>query len=229
MKKNENTMRTIIGVAAAFMAYLVLAFVMPFQHSAVFWLSFGFTIDAFVVAGLAYWLAFRKGEDAKSKFYGFPILRIGMIYGFAQLVVGLVFMALGNIVPIWLAVLIYALGLAFAVIGLVAADTVREAITLQDEKKQKNVRTIRSLQQKAEGLTSYSMSQEETKAVHKFVEELRYSDPVSSPVLEEIETQLCQAVDMLLKAAEQGDDVRGLCQDAMRILKERNRLCLLNK
>lgn len=163
----------------------------------------------------------------KDKFYGFPIAKIGVIYGGVQLVVGLIFMALGTWVPVWLAVLLYAVALGAAVIGLISADAVVEEIHVQDEKLKKDVSFMRAQQSKVNQLASQCSLPE----LRQFAEDIRFSDPVSSPALEEIQRDLAAAIDDLEVAILDGNPeiIRTLCQKATAILGERNRLCKLNK
>ena len=71
-------------LAILLVAYLLVIFLIPFAHTAVFWVSFVFTLIAFGVVAAACWLAFARKPDTKSRFYGFPIARIGVIYGAAM-------------------------------------------------------------------------------------------------------------------------------------------------
>ena len=137
MDQNWKRGAACLGVLLAI--YLLLAFLIPFVKTAVFWFSFAFTLIAFCVTAYALYTAFLKKPDARSRFYGFPIARIGVIYGGGQLVLGLLLMAIGKWVPVWVAVLMYAIALGAAVIGLVSADTVIEEIHVQDRKLKKNV------------------------------------------------------------------------------------------
>ena len=146
MKKRLLRGSVCLGVVLAL--YLLVAFLIPFAKTAVFWLSFGFTLAAFGVTAFSLYIAFLKKPDAKSRFYGFPIAKIGVIYGGAQLLLGLVFMALGKWLPVWVAALVYAIALGAAVIGLVSADAVAEEIHTQDEQLKKNVTFMRTLQSK---------------------------------------------------------------------------------
>lgn len=165
--------------------------------------------------------------DTKSRFYGFPIARIGVIYGAAQLVCGLAFMALGKWVPVWAAVLVYALGLGAAAIGLIAADTVAEEIQAQDVRLKVNVSFMRDLQSKVNRMAA----QCDLAELRQLSEDIRYSDPVSSDALAEIERDLAAAVDDLQAAVVDGDwqAARTLCRNTSALLTERNRLCKLNK
>ena len=225
MKKNFT--RSAICLGVLLLLYILLAFLIPFPKTAVFWLSFGFTLVAFAVTGWALYTAFLKKPGATSRFYGFPIARIGVIYGGGQLVCGLAFMALGKWIPTWLAVLVYAAMLGAAVIGLMGAETVVGTIHSQDQKLKQDVRFMRELQSKVNQMAAQCSLPE----VKQFCENIRYSDPVSSEALAEIDLDLSAAVDNLQSAIVDGDNIaiRQLAQKADNVLSERNRLCKLNK
>mgnify|MGYP004479677597 FL=1 len=225
MKKNFT--RSAICLGVLLLLYILLAFLIPFPKTAVFWLSFGFTLVAFAVTGWALYTAFLKNPGATSRFYGFPIARIGVIYGGGQLVCGLLFMALGKWIPTWLAVLVYAAMLGAAVIGLMGAETVVDTIQNQDQKLKQDVRFMRELQSKVNQMATQCSLPE----VKQFCENIRYSDPVSSEALAEIDLDLSAAVDNLQSAIVDGDNIaiRQLAQKADNVLSERNRLCKLNK
>ena len=225
MKKNFT--RSAICLGVLLLLYILLAFLIPFPKTAVFWLSFGFTLVAFAVTGWALYTAFLKNPGATSRFYGFPIARIGVIYGGGQLVCGLLFMALGKWIPTWLAVLVYAAMLGATVIGLMGAETVVDTIQSQDQKLKQDVRFMRELQSKVNQMAAQCSLPE----VKQFCENIRYSDPVSSEALAEIDLDLSAAVDNLQSAIVDGDNIaiRQLAQKADNVLSERNRLCKLNK
>ncbi len=229
MKK--DIIRGGICLAVLLVLYILIAFLIPFVHTATFWVSFEFTMVAFAVVAAVLYIAFVKDPDAKSKFYGFAIARIGVIYGVAQLAAGLLFMALSSWVPVWAAVLVYAIALGAAVIGLISADAVVEEIHVQDAKLKKDVSLMRSLQSKLNQMASQCDNPDAAAAVKKFAEELRYSDPVSSDALAEAERDLTAVIDELQSAVVDGDSsaVKQLCRKASGLLAERNRLCKLNK
>ena len=225
MKK--DTIRGIIALTVVLVLYVLIAFLIPFVHTATFWVSFVFTLAAFGVVAASVYIAFVKNTDAKSRFYGFPIAKIGVLYGIVQLVVSFIFMALATVVPTWVAILIYAIALGAAVIGLVAADAVVEEIQTQDVKLKKDVSLMRSLQSKVNQIASQS----DDAAIKALAEEFRYSDPVSSDAIADAEADLVAAVDELQAAYVDGDSeaVAKLCRRASALLAERNRLCKLNK
>lgn len=225
MKK--DIVRSTICLGVLLVLYILLAFLIPFAKTAVFWISFVFTLVAFAVTGWSLYTAFLKKPDATSRFYGFPIARIGVIYGGGQLAASLLLMSLGKWMPAWLAVLVYAAMLGAAVIGLVSADAVVETIHTQDRKLKEDVAFMRSLQSKANQMAAQCSLPE----VQQFCENVRYSDPVSSEALAEIERDLSAAVDDLQSAVVDGDTevIAQLARKADGLLSERNRLCKLNK
>lgn len=231
MTFKKDILRWFASLAIVLVLYLVLILAIPFVKNAVYWLSFGFTLAAFGVAGAAVYIAFVRHEDAKSRLYGFPVARIGLMYGAAQLVLGLAVMALASWIPVWLAVLVYVLILGVACLGLIAADTVVERIHIQDAKLRKDVSLMRSLQSKLNQLASQCDNPDAAAALKKLSEELRYSDPVSSAALAEIERDLSAAAEELQAAVIDADSaaIKQLCRKTSALLAERNRLCKLNK
>lgn len=224
---NKNAIRGILGLGVLLVLYILIAFLIPFVKTATFWVSFVFTLVAFAVVAAAFYIAFIKNPDARSKFYGFPIAKIGATYGVVQLAAGLLLMALGQWVPVWAAVLVYAIALGAAIIGLISVDAVVEEIQTQDVKLKKNVTLMRGLQSKV----SQMAAQSENAAIKALADEFRYSDPVSNDAIADAEADLAATVDELQAAYVDGDNdaVEKLCRKAAALLSERNRLCKLNK
>ena len=227
--KKDTKQALVIG-AVVFIAYNLAAFMIPCLKTPVFWISWGFTLLAFAVAGYAVYTSLIQKTDVKSRFYGFPIARIGVLYLVAQAVVGGVFMSFGDVIAWWLAVVVFAAGLAVAVIGLVSADAVVDQIQKMDEKLKKDVSVMRALQSKV-GAMGAGCEGEAAAAVQALAEELRFSDPVSSEDIADADADLAAAIDAVQAAVTAGDaeNVKVLCRKASAVLAERNRLCKLNK
>ncbi len=229
MKKNMTRLWTVLAVVL--LVYNVVVFAAPFEKTAVFFLSWIFTLAA--VGAQIYTLrtAFYRDENVRSKFYGFPIARIGAVYLIAQLILGLVFMAAGSHAALWIPLILYTVLLGAAAVGFIAADAVRSQVEEQDEKLKKNVECIRTLQSKAVSMVQLLKDEEARKALEKFSEDLRFSDPVSSEGLRDIEADLIFCMEELQQAAAEGDSasVIALEQKASSVLMERNRLCKLEK
>lgn len=229
MKK--STMRWWVVLAVVFVVYNVVAFALPFEKTAVFAESYLFSLIAIAAQIYVVKTAFCQRETVKSKFYGFPIAKIGVMYLAAQLILGLVFMALSAVIPMWLPLILYVVMLGAAAVGLIAADAMRDEIDRQDVKLKKDVSAMRALQSRANVLASRCEDAALRKAVQAFAEDLRFSDPVSSDALREPEAELARCVTELECAVVDGDvpGALALCRKAEALLAERNRLCRLNK
>lgn len=223
----RDILRAMIVGAIVLALYHLVAFLIPFARTAPFWISYGFTLAAFSVVCASIYIAFIKNPNAKSRFYGFPIARIGVFYGGAQLIVSIVVMALAMWIPWWIAVLVYAIGMGAAIIGLISVEAVVDEIQTQDAKLKKDVSLMRSLQSKINQMAAQSQNTE----IKALADEFRYSDPVSSGAIADAEADLAAAVDQLQAAYVDGDSeaVAKLCRKASALLAERNRLCKLNK
>lgn len=229
MKKNAIRWWVVLGVVLV--VYNVLAFALPFPKTAVFAVSYLFTTIAILAQIYVIRTAFYRGEGVKSKFYGFPIAKLGVIYLAVQLIAGLVFMALGLIVPVWLPLALYVVLLGVAAAGFVAADAARDEVVRQEVKLEKDVSRMREFQAKGRALVTLNQIPEAARPLEKLAEDLRFSDPVSSEALTEIEDQLAECLAQLQEAvsAQKTEQILSVCREAERILAERNQLCKLSK
>ena len=233
MKLNKNQIRSIVTVVVIFAVYNVLAFVLPFKHTGLFWIGYSFGLVSIIVSMMILALAFGKNGTAKSSFYGFPIARIGVLYSAVQVPLSFLAMALAGIagIPLWPFVLVFILILGAAVLGTVATDATRDEIVRQDIKLAKDVSAIRALRSLGNSLVAQCTDDEAKKELKKLSDMLNYCDPVSNDATVAAETELKAVMDEIQQAIVD-DDVTSvvlLCKKAEAILAERNRLCKLNK
>lgn len=231
MKLNEKEKKGILVLALLFVVYTLIVLAVPFAKGGMFWLTYLFTAAAFGVQAYVFKLSFEKEAGAKSKFYGFPIARVGVLYLAAQIVLGLVFMALAAVAPVWLALVLYLVLLAAAAVGVIATDSIRDEVERQDTQLKADVAAMRALQSHAAALPARCEDTTAKAALEKLAEEFRYSDPVSAPALADLETDMAAIMEELSAAVTDGDNaaVLALCKKISATLAERNRLCKLNK
>ena len=146
MKKTSVKSIAVLGIAL--LAFLILSWAIPFQRTATFWVGFIFGIIGILASALGIAFAFKKGGDARSKFYGFPITRIAVIYLIVQIIISFILMGLASIAPYWIGLIVCILILLGALLGFIAADTVRDEIERQDAQLKKDVTSMRALQSK---------------------------------------------------------------------------------
>ncbi len=231
MMKNKNAVRTVVILVIVLALYCVLAFAIPFIRGGAFWLSFVFTVVAILAQFYVLKTSFASGEGARSKFYGFPIARIGLIYLVVQFVAGFVCMGLSLILPAWVALVIFVVLLALAAIGFITTEGIRDEVERQDEALKKNVTSMRILQSKAAAIAAQCEDGDAKKALGALAEKFRFSDPVSSEATAEAEAGLTALADELQAAVLDRDNaaILSLIGKTEAALSERNRLCRLNK
>ena len=227
MKKNVLWNWILFTVLLA--AYHALVFLVPLPKTTTFWIAYAFTLAAFAVAAASVFVSLGK-PDAKSRFYGFPVARVGVIYLLVQFAVGLLIMLL-HLIPWWLALLAEIILLCAAIIGLIGAHSVAEEVTRQEKATKESMAFIHSLQSRVNLLAHQCPSQDAAAGLLAFAEKLKYSDPISCKGLEEIESKLGAAVGLLEKATLLKNDaaINDLCKNASALLEERNRLCKMGK
>lgn len=229
MKK--NFIRGIIVVIILFIVFNVLCFAIPFVHRAPFWLAYIFGGIAILVQLPLLYSAFGKGNTPKSRFYGFPIAQVGNFYLIIQLILSFLTMILETVLPVWLIIVLYVVVLATAAIGFVGVDAMRDEIERQEKTLVKSVDNMRSIQSTVNGLSGLCTDKELSKMISKLVEELKYSDPVSNEKTLSSEKELEAVLNELKETIGCSDKEKTtlLCDRAMMILSERNRLCKMNK
>lgn len=226
---NKNVIRGLAVLALLLAVFSVIAFAAPFARTAVFWIGYGFGI--FAVLFQIYVFKVSLGGDAKSKFYGFPIARVGVCYLIAQLIISLIEMALARVMPAWAALIVNVLLAAAAIIGIIAVETARDEIVRQEGTTGKNVGNMRALRSMSATLVGQCEDGETREVLRKLAEALRFSDPVSSEDTLEMEAEMKARMDEIKICVANGDQAAAIkhCRDMMRCLDERNRVCATSK
>lgn len=222
MKKNTPFAHIILAIV--FVLMNVIAFVVPSDKTATFWITYTFSAVAFIIQPFVWKIAFGKGKEIKSKFLGIPLIHVGLVYLVIQLVAFVLFMAFPNI-PSWIAVIVNALIVGISVICLVSTEVGVKEINRVEEKVKQKVFYIKELQVDVEMLAEKETDTETKKALEALAEKIRFSDPMSSEQLSELENKIKGKVDELKTS---GDKI-ALSKDVELLLEERNRKCKLLK
>lgn len=229
MKKNY--LRSYITLGIIFVVFTVISFAVPFRRNGLFWFAYLSVLIALVLQILVFKVTFGKGEGARSKFYGFPIIRVGVIYFAVQLVLGFIEMALSTAVPAWIFVVINVVVLAAALMGCIAADAIRDEVERQDIKIKVEVERMRTLQSRAEALVNQCRDNNDRERLKKASDEFKYSDPVTCDASVSLEEEMAEIMNEMQKAVTEKDSgsIHVLCDKILNVLAERNRICRLNK
>lgn len=218
--KQKYSVLTATGILLVLFSLIV--FIAPIPKTGVFWLSYVFAVIALAAQLGFVYVAFAEGTSARSRFYGFPIFRIGVIYLIVQMVLSLAFMLLGKWVPLWIPGLAYLVVLALAAIGLIAADNVRDAVYVVEEKQADNTVFMRSLRRSAEVLA------QRYPELSDLAEDLRYADRYPPGASESYERQMHAMLEELEQCPTRGL-VSRLKNQLLELLSQRNAVCKSSK
>lgn len=146
MSKNQKLGYCVLGIA--FALFNVIAFAIPTVKTAGFWIAYVFTIVAFALQIAIWKTAFGKSKTLKSKFLGFPIIYVGIVYLIVQLIAFAVFMVF-TALPTWISLVICAVIAGVSGICLITTEIGRDEVARVESKVQKKVSSITSLYRKA--------------------------------------------------------------------------------
>ncbi len=229
--KQKGSLILVYGIVLA--VFTLLFFIIPFTRTAAVWTAFAFGEISIILGCVISNYAFDNRDGLKSKVYGFPILKISYTYTITQLVFStIVFIICKNKdIPAWVAAVIGVLLLAFVLIGTIAADNARDIIENVDEHIEQKTRNVTSFKLDVGTLVSSCEDADIKKSLEKFAEKAKYSDPVSSPALSDIENRLFAAVSEIQSLIDSGkyEEISSKLNAADRLLDERNRLCKAEK
>jgi hypothetical protein len=230
MSKNE--IRTYVVLCIIFIAFSSIAFAAPFDKNTVFGVAYLFGVLSILVQIYVYKVAYIEKGNARSAFYGLPIINIGLTYITVQIIVSIIEMIIAKEIPLWPVIIANVIILAIASVGCIAAETVRDEIVRQDTNDiQNKVQIMRELQSISGSLVTLCTDDNLKKEIQKLADEFRYSDPVSSEQTSDLENQLKSKLNELQKLISAGnfDNSKGLCADILSTLTERNRICKNSK
>ncbi len=212
-------------LAIAFILVSAIAFVLPTEKNTVFWIAYCFTILAFGIQILIWKNALGKNEPLKSKFLGISLVHVGIVYLIIQVIVLGVFIAAAPITPAWAVIIVSVLVLGISAICLITTEVGKEEILRVEQKVQRKVFSLKSLQVDVEMMASSEKDAETKKALGKLAEKIKYSDPMSNDDLEPLEKQISEKI-LQLKSTEITVD---LINEIDQLISERNAKCKIYK
>ena len=202
----------------AFALFNVVVFAIPTEKTATFWIAYAFSAIAFLLQIVIWKLAFEGTDTIKSKFLGIPLLSVGFRYLVIQVIAFAVFMIFPAL-PTWIPVVVCSVILGGSAICLIGTETGREEINRVEEKVKRKVFYIKSLQVDVEMLAETESDPTIKAELTKLAEKIRFSDPVSSDALAEIESEIVNKI----KEIEASKDKLAIIAVTTALVEERNK------
>ena len=212
MKKNSSKGYLILGIL--FVLVSVIAFAVPSAKTAVFWISYVFTVIAFAAQIFIWKATLGRAESMKSKFLGFPVIHIGIVY----LVALTVFLFIPAL-PIWSAVVACVAIAGVSAICMKVSNVGRSEIERVSSKAQEKTFYIKQLQVEVELLAGAETDTATKSALAQLAEKICYSDPMSNEQIADIEDQITEKITDLKSVADKVETINELNS----LLDERNK------
>lgn len=191
------------------------------------WIAWLFVMAAFVGNLLCANKAFQA-ENLEKLFYKVPLISVSYRGLIGMLVLGGALMLIPNC-PAWIAAIVCVAIAAFTAVAVVKADWAGEAVSATHEKVKAQTQFIKLLTVDAETLLGKVKTPDAKIAAKKVYEALRYSDPMSSEALGEIEAELAEKFRALEAAVTADQGVTEAAERLLETLAERNRKCRATK
>ena len=209
---------------------LILFLTLPEKRlsSAVFWVSFSFSIPAnyIVLSAFSLWGFGKKGDS----FIRLPISTvISILFAGIYLLVGILFMYLPVENTTFPIVIFSIITVAFVIIAAFSINGANYIHSSETIVKQKRL-FIKMLE--ADVLDCVAMANANTaELLQKFAEDVRFSDPMSHQSLDSIESKLSSTVSEISGMLNQDPnaDISAMIEQASSLLKSRNNRCLMLK
>lgn len=235
MKRQRNIYLLIW--ALTFIVYNVIIFaVLPNSYTiagaeyskfgGAFWIGYiGITI-AFIGNLAVSMLFFSRSENAAKAFLNFPLLNISWGALITTFIAGTIIMAI-QAIPNWVGTIICILILFFYAIAVITATSAADAVEAVEEKVKTRTSTMKKLTADAEALIAQAPNDEMRAECKKVFEALRYSDPMSSDELADIETRISAKLLDFSDAVRDGktEEVKAISKALQQLIQNRAVKC----
>lgn len=220
----DNTFKFLIITINFLILYNVVTLLIPFEKNANFWISFAFSNIAIITQIIVGILALKDSSQMKEKFYSIPMIKIGLIYLITQFVVSLFFMIFSGI-PYWINVIACVTILEISLILLIAANISKTTLQKIDDEITTKTSFIQKLHIDINSLERNEEDEIAKNALKNLSEKVRYSDPVSSTYLLDIENK----IELKIKELATAENRLYVIKEISNFVDERNDLCKMMK
>ena len=222
----NKILKPYVGVwAICFALFNAIVFLAPIEHDSGFWVGYAFITVAFLGQFGCTYKAF-KAENLKKCFYNVPLITISYTGLIVMLIAGSVCMVIPGI-PNWLGVIVCLVVLGVTAIAVINAGAAGSIVANLDQKVEEKTTFIRNLTIDAENLMNRANAPILKNQCKKVLEAVRYSDPMSSKELSNVEQRIQEEFDVLTDAviADDLDRTESAAKELLVLIADRNKKC----
>ncbi len=229
MNLTKRKKSVIVAYTIATVVFVILSLAVPFPKPAAAWVMFAFSIVSLAGGCGITLFAFSKSEELKSKFYGYPVFRIGFLYTTVQLAITVLIYIIGSFVAVtyWVGLIVSVLLMGLASIGVITTDNARDFVEEIEVKTSVATKTIKKFNVDIADALDMCKDEAVYPSLKKLVEKFKYSEIVSSDETATIEEQIKTEIGELknIITTESTDVVLAKVEKISNLLSSRNRQC----
>ena len=175
------------------------------------------------------WIALRQNK-LSGTFYRLPLIRLSYACIIVTTVIGCVMMAIPNL-PSWIPLIAALIIMALYAVAVVKAAAAAHIVEHIDETVRTDTAFIRNLTAEANTLVTRAKSEKVRAACKKIAEAVRYSDPMSSGALADVENRIHAEFNAFSDAvlSDNADAVNASADTLLSLIAERNQICKAGK
>lgn len=220
------------GILAVYIPQSVTAIDTEFataRYTATFYTIIAVMILGYIFAVISTIIGLRKSKTAEGTFYGIPFVYSGLVtYIVITVWCGIaLFFGFNQLLQIIVAVIIFACALG----KLLKKSVARELIEQRDEDVKQQTQFIKLLTADADALVKNVKSEDAKALAKKVYEAVRYSDPMSAPELDSLETDIQERFSEFEQMASKGDveNANLVAGELLALIEKRNSKCKVLK
>ena len=224
-----------IGWLAVLALFNLIVFITPEEingaskYTTMFWVAYGFVTVEFIIQLISSAFVFSE-KSSKKVIYSIPLYLVSYITLILMLIVGTVCVAVIDI-PSWLGIIGCSVVLVIHVLAIVSASILRGSIASTDERIKQNTMFIKMLTVEAQALSGFTSDAQMKQYINTVYESFRYSDPMSNPMLQQLESNIMSKFTMFSNCVKANDIVNAQVNsnELLALINERNMKCKLLK
>lgn len=227
---NKNFKFYIVIWAVLFVLYNAIIFLirpilpqLATVYYAKFWIAWIITVAAFGCNLFCAHIVFRE-NNLKKIFLRVPLVRISYTCLFLVFLFGSTLMLIPNC-PAWISAVVCIVIFLLQVISIIKSAWAAETIEATEEKVQTKTSFIRAITVDAENLIGHAKTDESKSDCKKVYEALRYSDPMSSDALADIEAEIKDSFSAFSAKVKAGETDSALSDEIVNLIGDRSRKC----
>lgn len=229
MKKARNTFLAIWAIC--FALYNIIVFVVPNENYGTegFWIGYALITIALLGNLVCSYIALYSKSNAKV-LYNIPFVTASIVEIVVAAITGTIFMTVTGI-EVWVAVIVAAVIVAISAIVSLVAKSAADTVGDIDDKIKKQTSFIKGITLDAEMLMKSATIPEIKDEVKKVYEAFRFSDPMSSDALNDIEDRIQNQFNLLQEVVitENTERVSHASKDLLSLIDYRNKKCKISK